>query len=120
MNKQDFTGRYMSTWSFVGENQLEDVANEVLGMGWEAEDDANQIQMICDAMSKNQYIVSVLIDCKYEDDILVIKKQPETEAEAELHAKVEWSNLFMNYIYEENKDLYNTAVEYADNNQFKI
>jgi len=50
----------------------------------------------------------------------IIKKEPETEVEAELHAKVEWSNLFMNYIYEENKDLYNTAVEYADNNQFKI
>mgnify|MGYP001250716055 FL=1 len=47
----------------------------------------------------------------------VIKSQ--SEQEAELLAKVEWSNLFMTYIYEENKDLYNTAVEYADNNQFK-
>lgn len=43
-----------------------------------------------------------------------------TESEAELHAKIEWLNLFTHFIYEENKDLYNTAVEYADNNQFKI
>ena len=120
MNKQDFTGRYMSTYSFVGNNKLEKKADEVFGKGWEADDDANQIQRLCDAISKNQYYVSILIDCRYEDDILVIKKEPETEVEAELHAKVEWSNLFMNYIYEENKDLYNTAVEYADNNQFKI
>ena len=119
MNKQDFTGRYMSTYSFVGNNKLEKKADEVFGKGWEAEDDANQIQILCDAISKNEYSVSILIDCKYENDILVIKKEPETEVEAELHAKVEWYNLFVDYIYEIDSNKYNEACEYADNNQFK-
>ena len=43
-----------------------------------------------------------------------------TEQEAELYAKVEWYNLFVDYIYEIDSNKYNEACEYADNNQFKI
>jgi hypothetical protein len=44
----------------------------------------------------------------------------ESEAVAELHAKVEWYDLFVDYIYDQDKNKYNEACEYADNNQFKV
>ena len=40
---KDFSGNYYSTNDFVGSNGLKDLANKVFGMGWEAEDDVNQI-----------------------------------------------------------------------------
>jgi lysyl-tRNA synthetase class II len=43
-----------------------------------------------------------------------------TEQEAELHAKVEWYDLFVDRIYDINRNAYNEACEYADNNQFKV
>ena len=43
----------------------------------------------------------------------------ESEQIAELHAKVEWYNLFVDYIYDQDRNKYNEACEYADNNQFK-
>lgn len=43
-----------------------------------------------------------------------------SEELAELHAKVEWHNLFVDYVYDQNKNIYNEACEYADNNQIKI
>ena len=44
----------------------------------------------------------------------------ESEAVAELHAKVEWYDLFVDRIYDINRNAYNEACEYADNNQFKV
>lgn len=64
--------RYMSTYGFVKINGLEELANWVLGDGtedsWEAEDDSNQIQQLCDAVKKGKYIVSVL-EANIENDI---------------------------------------------------
>ena len=64
--------RYMSTYGFVSINGLEKLANWVLGNGtedsWEASDDCEQIQQICDAVKKGKYIVSVL-EANIENDI---------------------------------------------------
>lgn len=64
--------RYMSTYGFVKINGLEELANWVIGDGtedsWEAEDDSNQIQQLCDAVKKGKYIVSVL-EANIENDI---------------------------------------------------
>ena len=43
----------------------------------------------------------------------------ESEEIAELHAKVEWYDLFVDRIYDIDRNKYNEACEYADNNQFK-
>jgi hypothetical protein len=40
---KDFSGNYYSTNDFVGSNGLKDLANEVFGKGWKAEDDVDQI-----------------------------------------------------------------------------
>ena len=62
----------MSTYGFVKIHGLEELANWVLGDGtedsWEAEDDSNQIQQLCDAVKKGKYIVSVL-EANIENDI---------------------------------------------------
>ncbi|MBT4680409.1 MAG: hypothetical protein HOB69_11225 [Flavobacterium sp.] len=64
--------RYMSTYGFVSINGLEELANWVLGNGtedsWEASDDCEQIQQLCDAVKKGKYIVSVL-EANIENDI---------------------------------------------------
>lgn len=70
-------GRYMSTYSFVGENDLHDEAENLFGVDWEAEDDVNQIQTLLDVLHPNKYYVSLIPDCKYEDDILVTLKEEE-------------------------------------------
>lgn len=39
----------------------------------------------------------------------------ETEEERmETHAKIEWFDLFVDYVYDNNSNLYNEACEYAD------
>ncbi len=64
--------RYMSTYGFVNKNGLQDLANWVLGDGtedsWDAEDDSEQIQKLCDEVDKGKYIVSVL-EANIEEDI---------------------------------------------------
>jgi len=42
----------MSTYSFVAENGLEKIADLTFGKDWEAEDDVNQIQQLCDLWVK--------------------------------------------------------------------
>ena len=53
--------RYMSTYGFVSINKLDELANWVLGNGkedsWEASDDCEQIQQLCDAVKKGKYMV---------------------------------------------------------------
>ena len=66
-----YIGMYMSTYSFVGQNKLEDVANEVLGLGWEAEDDVVQIEAILEALYPNMFVVEFIANSKFEDDIRV-------------------------------------------------
>jgi len=64
--------RYMSTYGFVSKNGLEELANWVLGNGkedsWEASDDCDQIQQLCNAVDKGKWIVSVL-EANIEEDI---------------------------------------------------
>jgi len=63
--------RYMSTNDFVYKNELQKQADELFGEGWEAEDDVEQIEKLCDHVSPNKYMVSSIHGLKYEDDIEV-------------------------------------------------
>ena len=63
--------RYMSTNDFVHKNELQKQADWLFGEGWEAEDDVEQIEKLCDHVSPNKYMVSSIHGLKYEDDIEV-------------------------------------------------
>ena len=54
--QKNVEGNYYSTYAFVSQNNLEKIANEVLGKGWEAEDDVNQIQQ-----KKLQQLIQLLL-----------------------------------------------------------
>lgn len=45
-------GRYYSTNDFVGSNDLEKLADQLFGKGWEAGDDVDQMQELCDSVNK--------------------------------------------------------------------
>jgi len=64
--KKSIEGNYFSTYAFVNGNNLEDVAEIVLGKGWSAEDDCSQIQAIIDHLNIGKYNVNC-----YVDDIIV-------------------------------------------------
>ena len=53
----DLDNRYMSTYHFVGFNELSNVANMLWGKGWIAEDDISQIQELLDHVEKDMYTV---------------------------------------------------------------
>ncbi len=120
-------GNYTSTWSFVGHLKLEDVANEVLGMGWEAEDDVSQIQSICDAIEPDKYSVCSIEGLRRDDDIevryrdnyeelkeLKSKLEVVTKLGNTLQSQLEWYDNFVDYVKEVNTNLYNDACQYAD------
>jgi len=65
------TDRYMSTNDFVYKNKLDKEAIELFGEGWEAEDDIDQIEKLCEHVSPNKYMVCSIHGLKYEDDIEV-------------------------------------------------
>lgn len=56
--KVNLEGRYTSTYGFVGRNGLERQAEKLFGKDWEAEDDLEQIQILCNCISNEQYVVS--------------------------------------------------------------
>ena len=66
-------GQYYSTYAFVQRNKLENIAEEVLGKDWEAEDDVSQIQSIIDYMNIGEYSVTCSEYDTREDDIVVTK-----------------------------------------------
>ena len=68
-NLLEVEGNYFSTYAFVQQNNLESTATQVLGNGWEAEDDCNQIQLIIDSLGIGNYSVGC-IDGNYEDIIV--------------------------------------------------
>ena len=68
--KNNLEGRYTSTYGFVGRNNLERQADQIFGKDWEAEDDLEQIQLLCDCISNGQYIVNV-IETRDDEDIIV-------------------------------------------------
>ena len=55
--QHSYLGMYMSTYDFVGSNKLMDVANEVLGVNWEAEDDVRQIEDILEHINPDGFMV---------------------------------------------------------------
>lgn len=68
--KINLEGRYTSTYGFVGKNGLEKQADQIFGKDWEAEDDSEQIQLLCDCISNGQYVVNV-IETRDDEDIIV-------------------------------------------------
>jgi hypothetical protein len=71
-NLLEVEGNYFSTYAFVQQNNLENTSDKVLGKGWVAEDDVNQIQQIIDYLNIGNYSVE-FIEGKSEDDIQVRK-----------------------------------------------
>jgi len=68
--KVNLEGRYTSTYGFVGRNGLERQAEKLFGKDWEAEDDLDQIQILCNCISNEQYVVEC-IETRDDNDILV-------------------------------------------------
>ena len=69
-NLLEVEGNYFSTYAFVQQNNLENTSDKVLGKGWVAEDDVNQIQQIIDHLNIGNYLVK----CDYGDDDIEVKK----------------------------------------------
>ena len=61
----------MSTYHFVGYNELSNVANMLWGKGWVAEDDLSQIQEILDHVHENKYTVHLIAGLRDDYDIEV-------------------------------------------------
>lgn len=80
---------YMSTYDFVYENNLHDIALKVFGENWEAEDDLDQIYRLCEYISPNKYIVSHIYantdqdievrESDFYDKLVSIEKELETD-----------------------------------------
>jgi gas vesicle protein len=68
--KVNLEGRYTSTYGFVGRNNLERQAEKIFGKNWVAEDDLDQIQLLCNCISNEQYVVES-IETRDDNDILV-------------------------------------------------
>ena len=71
-NLLEVEGNYFSTYAFVQQNNLEIIADVVLGKGWSAEDDVEQIQQIINHLNIGDYSVE-FIEGKSDDDIFVRK-----------------------------------------------
>ena len=70
--KKDFSGQYNSTNKFVFLNFLEDIANDIFGEGWEAEDDVAQIERLIDHVNGESRFYRIYVDeNRSEDDIIV-------------------------------------------------
>jgi len=71
--EKDVEGNYYSTYDFVQKTKLSRVATKVLGKGWEAEDDVNQIQEIVNSLGDGKYSVVCSYPSAFDDDIIVTK-----------------------------------------------
>tara|TARA_R100001440_G_scaffold5149_3_gene11196 strand:- start:460 stop:948 length:489 start_codon:yes stop_codon:yes gene_type:complete len=70
-------GRYYSTNDFVGSNNLEKLADQLFGKGWEAGDDVDQMQELCDSVSKNKYRVKYIEGLRSDCDLEVEEVEPQ-------------------------------------------
>tara|TARA_Y100001937_G_scaffold33686_1_gene47994 strand:- start:8737 stop:9225 length:489 start_codon:yes stop_codon:yes gene_type:complete len=70
-------GRYFSTNDFVGSNDLEKLADQLFGKGWEAGDDVDQMQELCDSVSKNKYRVKYIEGLRSDCDLEVEEVEPQ-------------------------------------------
>lgn len=73
-NLLNIEGNYFSTYAFVQHNNLEITANEVLGEGWSAEDDVEQIQQIIDHLNIGDYSVGCNEHIDADGDDIEVKK----------------------------------------------
>ena len=69
-------GRYYSTNDFVGSNDLEKLADQLFGEGWEPADDVDQMQELCDSVKKNKYRVKHIEGLRSDCDLEVEKIPP--------------------------------------------
>lgn len=70
-------GRYFSTNDFVCSNDLEKLADQLFGKGWEAGDDVDQMQELCDSVSKNKYRVKYIEGLRSDCDLEVEEVEPQ-------------------------------------------
>ena len=77
---------YMSTYDFVGENNLEKEAAELFGEDWEAEDDAEQIDRLLKFIGFKHYEVR-FIDTRSDYD-MEVKFNPDKERIEELEKEL--------------------------------
>lgn len=73
-NLLEVEGNYFSTYAFVQYNNLEITANEVLGEGWSAEDDVEQIQQIIDHLNIGNYSVRCNEHIDADGDDIEVRK----------------------------------------------
>jgi hypothetical protein len=106
-------GNYTSTYGFVGHLKLEEVADKVLGKGWEAEDDVSQIQSICDEISPDKYSVCSIEGLRRDDDIEVRYRDNYDEVE-KLKSRLEWYNNFVDFVQDYDDSVWSNACQYAD------
>ncbi len=100
----------MSTYGFVNKNNLQDLANKTFGEGWEAEDDIEQIQTLCNSVKAGGYVVSLINGLNIDDDIEV------REVDNPLffdHPAYEWFQNFVDFVQEYDDSVYNYACEWA-------
>ena len=69
-------GRYYSTNDFVGSNDLEKLADQLFGEGWEPADDVDQMQELCDSVKKNKYRVKYIEGLRSDCDLEVEDIEP--------------------------------------------
>jgi hypothetical protein len=129
--KVNLEGRYTSTYGFVGNNGLEKHAEMTFGKNWEAEDDVEQIQQLCDYIEYERYQVDC-IETRDEEDIIVrevdnwkeLKKsfsdlQIALEINKSNLMQLDWFNDFVDFVQEYDDNIYNKAREWADNQEAK-
>ena len=73
-NLLEVEGNYYSTNAFVQKNALEKTATKVLGKGWVAEDDCNQIQLIIDSLGIGNYSVGCNEHIDADGDDIEVRK----------------------------------------------
>lgn len=67
-------GWYMSTYDFVGKNNLDALAVTLFGQNWEAEDDVEQIERLCNNIHPGKYNVECISEVRGDTDIRVTLK----------------------------------------------
>ena len=119
-NKIDLEGRYTSTYGFVGNNGLEKQAEITFGKDWEAQDDIEQVQELCDQICSGKYVVEFQEYCNINEDIIVTETDHWEEREKlmiqreKLMDRLKWFNNFVDYVGNGDSNIYNDACEYAD------
>lgn len=113
-------GKYFSTYGFVSGNNLEDIAEQVLGKDWEAEDDVSQIEAIIEYIDIGKYSVTCSWYDTREEDIIVTKIDDSILDNQEIKTQLEYilAKINDNKISAWNSDLENTTEAVAIEDHF--